>query len=97
MSFWSSLAKLWRRRRDRDPSRACCEAIQWKLVADFDSVTGIDLDLGRCEACGEYVMCVSYYGHDNYVRVTEERAKYLLALQREDPERLRRVLKAWAN
>jgi hypothetical protein len=97
MSFWSSLAKLWRRQRARDSSRECCEAMQWERVADFDSVTGIDLDLGRCKACGEYVMCVSYYGWDNYVRVTEERAKYWLALQQEDPERLRRVLKAWAN
>lgn len=60
-------------------------------------MSGIDLDLGRCEGCGEYVMCVSYYGSANYVRVSEERAKYLLALQREDPERLRKVLKAWIN
>jgi hypothetical protein len=75
----------------------CCDKFEWTLVADFDHAAGCDLDLGRCANCGGYVMCVSYYGHGNYVPVTEEQAEAWLALQKQDPLKLKAALRRWVD
>jgi hypothetical protein len=42
-------------------------------------------------------MCVTYGASATYHRVREERGAYYLALQKEDPERLRLVLRKWVD
>jgi hypothetical protein len=80
----------------RDPSSACCENLRWTPVAGFGHAAGCDLDLGKCESCGSFVMCV-WYASATYIRISNERAEFLQKLQREDPDRLRLILKKWVD
>jgi hypothetical protein len=75
----------------------CCANPEWTPVADFGHAAGFDLDLGRCANCGRYLMSVYYYGASNYVPVSDDRAKEWLALQEEDPLRLKAALKKWID
>ncbi len=66
-------------------------------MADFGHVAGFDVDLGKCSVCGGYLMCLGYGASATYHRVRDERAAYYLSLQKDDPERLRLVLRKWAD
>ena len=73
----------------------CCDDLSWTAVADFDHAGGVDLDLGKCENCGAYLMAVSYVESTNYVVISNDRAEYLLSLHG-TPE-LKKVLKNWMH
>jgi hypothetical protein len=76
-------------------SRTCCDQQSWTAVADFDHAGGVDLDLGKCENCGVYLMAVFYVVSTNYVVITNELAEHFLALQG-TPE-LKKALKNWVG
>ena len=73
----------------------CCEQQGFEAVADFGSVTGFDLDLGRCASCGAWLMAVFWVTSTTYNVISQEQAERFLELQG-TPE-LRRVLKAWVS
>ena len=73
----------------------CCEKQSWAAVADFGHAGGVDLDLGKCENCGAYLMAVSYTGPTTYVVISNERAEEFLKLQG-TPE-LKKALKHWVD
>jgi hypothetical protein len=73
----------------------CCDNLTWTPVADFGHAGGTDLDLGRCAACGAYLMAVGYAGSTTYVVVSPEKAQRFLSLQG-TPE-LAKALKRWVE
>ena len=80
-----------------DVSRGrCCDDFAWVEVADFGTVAGHGLSLGRCGRCGMPVMTVVLPEDGSVSRVSltrpEERA--FLGL-RDDPIKLRAALEAW--
>lgn len=86
--------RFWRRKEQQPVAQpSCCNASTWTNVADFGHGGGFDFDLGRCSACGSYVLCVDYHGASGYHRLTDERAAFFLSLQKEDPQRLRLILR----
>ncbi len=70
--------------------------MQWKPVADFGHVAGFDLDLGRCTACGVYIMAVFYVESTTYNCISDELAQHFLSL-RGDPLQLKEELKKWVD
>lgn len=74
----------------------CCDDMQWQSVADFGHVAGFDLDLGRCAACGIYIMAVFYVSSTIYNCISDELAQRFLAL-REDPIALKKALRRWVD
>jgi len=80
-----------------DASRGrCCDDFRWGEEADFGTVAGHGLTLGRCGSCGMPVMTVVEPGDGSVSRVSltraEERAFKRL---RDDPDRLKAALEAW--
>ena len=80
-----------------DVSRGrCCDEFAWVEVADFGTVAGHGLSLGRCGRCGMPVMTVVEPEDGSVSRVSltrpEERAFLNL---RDDPATLRAALEAW--
>jgi len=80
-----------------DASRVrCCDDFRWAEEADFGTVAGHGLKLGRCGSCGMPVMTVVEPGDGSVSRVSltraEERAFKRL---RDDPDRLKAALEAW--
>jgi hypothetical protein len=80
-----------------DASRGrCCNDFAWVEVADFGTVAGQGLTLGRCGSCGMPVMTVVLPEDGSVSRVSltrpEERA--FLGL-RDDPALLKAALEAW--
>jgi hypothetical protein len=80
-----------------DASRVrCCDDFRWAEEADFGTVAGHGLTLGRCGSCGMPVMTVVEPGDGSVSRVSltraEERAFKRL---RDDPDRLKAALEAW--
>ncbi len=73
----------------------CCDNRSWTAVADFGHAGGVDLDLGKCENCGAYLMAVFYVSSTNYVVISNEQAENFLTLQG-TPE-LRKALKNWVD
>lgn len=73
----------------------CCAKQSWTPVADFGHAGGVDLDLGKCDSCGEYLMAVFYVESTTYVVISKELAKRFLKLQG-TPE-LKKVLKNWVG
>jgi hypothetical protein len=89
---------FWRRKAQQPAAKSdCCNGLTWTAVADFGHAAGVDIDLGRCSVCGSYLMCATYGASATYHRVSEERAAHYLSLQKEDPERLRLVLRKWVD
>ncbi len=74
----------------------CCDQMQWEPVADFGHAGGFDLDLGRCAACGVYIMAVFYVSSTTYNCISDELARHFLSL-RDDPPRLNKALKQWVD
>jgi hypothetical protein len=82
-----------------DPSRGrCCDAFEWVEEADFGTVAGHDLALGRCGTCGMPVMMVVETADGTVSRVTLTRAeeRAFLALK-EDPASLKAALESWVR
>jgi hypothetical protein len=80
-----------------DASRGrCCDDFRWAEEADFGTVAGHGLTLGRCASCGMPVMTVVGPGDDSVSRVslTRAEARAFKSLQ-EDPDRLKAALEAW--
>ena len=75
--------------------RRCCDNQSWTAVADFGHAGGVDLDLGRCENCGAYLMAVFYVASTNYVAISKEQAERFLALQGKPG--FKKALKAWVG
>jgi hypothetical protein len=80
-----------------DTSRSrCCDDFRWVEVADFGTVAGRGLTLGRCGSCDMPVMTVVGPEEGAVARVSltrpEERA--FLGL-RDDPATLRAALEGW--
>ena len=73
----------------------CCDQQSWTSVADFGHAGGCDLDLGKCAACGTYLMAVGYHGPANHVVLSDERAQYFLGLQ--GTPALKKALKDWVD
>ncbi len=73
----------------------CCADQSWTPLADFGHAAGVDLDLGRCENCGAYLMAVFYVQSTNYVVISKERAEHFLELHG-TPE-LKTALKNWLD
>jgi len=73
----------------------CCENQSWTAIADFGHAGGVDLDLGKCENCGAYLMAVFYVSSTNYVVISREQADEFLALG-DTPER-KKALKNWVG
>lgn len=72
----------------------CCDSFQWTPLWDLGSTDSFDFDLGRCAACGKYVMSVWRTGVSTYVPLTSQDADRLV--QAHGPE-LKKVLKEWFN
>ena len=80
-----------------DSSRGrCCDAFQWVEEADFGTVAGHQLALGRCGSCGMPVMTVvePENGSVSRVSLTRAEARAFLGL-RDDPSRLEAALENW--
>lgn len=76
----------------------CCDQFDWVAVADFGHVAGVDLDLGRCDRCGRYVMAVFEPQEGSLTRVCLTNAEAQTFLSRQgDPAGLRAVLQAWVG
>jgi len=73
----------------------CCDNRSWTAVADFGHAGGVDLDLGKCENCGAYLMAVFYVGSTNCVVISNEQAEHFLTLHG-TPE-LKKALKNWVD
>ncbi len=73
----------------------CCDNRSWTAVADFGHAGGVDLDLGKCENCGAYLMAVFYVSSTNYVVISNEQAEHFLTLHG-TPE-LKKALKNWVD
>lgn len=73
----------------------CCEDQSWTPIADFGHAAGVDLDLGKCETCGAYLMAVFYVASTNYVVVSEDEAQRFLGLQ--GTPALKKALKDWVG
>ncbi len=73
----------------------CCDSLSWTVVADFGHAGGVDLDLGKCENCGAYLMAVFYVDSTNYVVISNEQAEHFLTLHG-TPE-LKKALKNWVD
>ena len=73
----------------------CCDDLSWAAVADFGHAGGVDLDLGKCENCGAYLMAVFYVESTNYVVISNEQAELFLTLHG-TPE-LKKALKNWVD
>jgi hypothetical protein len=82
-----------------DVSRGrCCDDFRWIEEADFGSVTGHGLTLGRCGSCGMPIMTVVEPGDGSVSRVslTRAEARAFLGLK-DDPARLKAALEAWVE
>jgi hypothetical protein len=82
-----------------DASRTrCCDALSWVEEADFGSVAGHALALGRCESCSMPVMRVGEPGSDavSHVSLTRAEARAFKSL-RNDPDRLKAALELWVG
>lgn len=80
-----------------DASRGrCCDDFRWVEEADFGTVAGHGLTLGRCASCGMPVMTVVEPGDGSVSRVslTRAEARAFKNLQ-DDPDRLKAALGAW--
>lgn len=80
-----------------DVSRGrCCDDFAWVEVADFGTVAGHGLSLGRCGRCGMPVMTVvePEDGSVSRVSLTRPEERAFLDL-RDDPPTLRAALEAW--
>ncbi len=75
--------------------RGCCDRQSWTAVADFGHAGGVDLDLGKCENCGAYLMAVFYVTTTNYVVISRQQAEHFLSLKG-TPE-LKPALKRWVG
>ncbi len=73
----------------------CCDNRSWTAVSDFGHAGGVDLDLGKCENCGAYLMAVFYVDSTNYVVISNEQAEHFLTLHG-TPE-LKKALKNWVD
>ncbi len=80
-----------------DVSRGrCCDDFRWAEEADFGTVAGHGLTIGRCGSCGMPVMTVVEPEDGSVSRVSLTRAEERAFLGlRDDPARLRAVLAAW--
>ncbi len=76
-------------------THTCCDNRSWAAIADFRHAGGVDLDLGKCENCGAYLMAVFYVESTNYVVIPNEQAEHFLNLQG-TPE-LKKALKNWVD
>lgn len=74
----------------------CCDRMQRKYVADFGHVAGFDLELGRCAACGTYIMAVFYLESTSYNCISDELAQHFLSLC-DDPLPLKKALEKWVD
>jgi hypothetical protein len=88
---------FWRRNSKAPAAPACCGGLTWAPVADLGHASGFDFDLGRCNVCGSYLICIAYAASGTYHRIPDERANYYLSLLNDDPARLRAVLRKWAD
>jgi hypothetical protein len=82
-----------------DVSRSrCCDRFLWEEEADFGTVAGHGLTLGRCGSCGMPVMTVVEAGEGSVSRVslTGAEAQAFRSL-RDEPERLKAALEAWVD
>jgi hypothetical protein len=80
-----------------DVSRGrCCNDFDWVEVADFGTVSGHGLTLGRCGSCDMPVMTVvePEDGSVSRVSLTRPEERAFLDL-RDDPATLRAALEAW--
>ncbi|MCZ6588576.1 MAG: hypothetical protein O7B24_11590 [Alphaproteobacteria bacterium] len=73
----------------------CCDQQSWTAVWDFGHAGGVDLDLGKCENCGAYLMAVFYVDSTNYVVISNEQAQHFLTLH--DTPELKKALKKWVG
>jgi hypothetical protein len=82
-----------------DTSRTrCCDDFRWVEEANFGSVAGYDLALGRCARCGMPVMTVVEGGDGAVSRVslTQAEARIFQNLQH-DPGKLKAALETWVR
>ena len=80
-----------------DASRGrCCDEFRWAEDADFGTVAGHGLALGRCGSCGMPVMTViePKDGSVSRVSLTRPEERAFLGL-RDDPVTLRAALESW--
>ena len=70
--------------------------MEWTPVADFGHAAGFDFDLGRCAACGAYIMAVFYEPSTTYNIIPDELAQHFLSLKA-DPRELKLALKKWVD
>ncbi len=73
----------------------CCDDRSWTAIADFGHAGGVDLDLGKCENCGAYLMAVFYVSSTIYLVISNEQAENFLSLHG-TPE-LKKALKNWVD
>ena len=66
-------------------------------MPDFGHAAGFDFDLGRCAACGAYMIAVFYEPSTTYNIIPDALAKQLLTYQQEDPAKLKVALKNWVE
>jgi len=80
-----------------DVSRSrCCDDFRWALEADFGTVAGHGLSLGRCASCGMPVMTIVETEDASVSRVSLTRAEERAFLGlRDDPAMLKAALEAW--
>jgi hypothetical protein len=74
---------------------SCCEEMAWAPVADFGHVRGVDLDLGRCQACGAYLMAVYRAGSTTNIVISDDQARHWLSL--EGTDKLKQELRSWVD
>ena len=82
-----------------DTSRTrCCDDFLWVEEANFGSVAGYDLALGRCARCGMPVMTVVAEGDGAVSRVslTQAEARIFQSLQH-DLGKLKAALETWVR
>lgn len=73
----------------------CCDNMQWTPVADFGHTGGFDFDLGRCAACGRYLMAVGYADVPTINVIDDAEAERFLELQQTGG--LAAALRKWAD
>jgi hypothetical protein len=74
----------------------CCEDFSWAEEADFGTVAGHGLTLGRCTRCGMPVMTVVEQADGSVSRVSLTRAEASLFRRlQDDPGQLETALAAW--
>ncbi|MEQ9640657.1 MAG: hypothetical protein RIM84_11595 [Alphaproteobacteria bacterium] len=73
----------------------CCDKMEWSAVADFGHTGGFDFDLGRCAACGRYLMSIAYADVPTVHVLSDDEAERFLALR--ETGGLNAALRKWAD